>query len=189
MVPSATDLDLRIQSKRGAMTFDIRQVTVLTESDRQRLFGWGADIFGVEHLQLSWRPNRDWRFILLVDTQPVSHVAVLKHSILVADQPLRVGGIGGVVTIPHAQGQGYAQALLDRVEQFLCGELHVDFGFLFCRDRLVPFYAQRGWQPIANLVCIDQPAGSIDAPLPVMVYPCQGEAFPAGTVVLNSLPW
>ena len=171
------------------MTFDIRQVTVLTESDRQRLFGWAADIFGVEHLQLSWRPNRDWRFILLVDNQPVSHVAVLLHSILVADQPLRVGGIGGVVTIPHARGQGYAQALLDRVEQFLCRELLVDFGLLFCRDPLVPFYEQRGWQPIFNLVRIDQPAGPIEAPLHVMVYPCQRNGFPAGTVVLNSLPW
>jgi GNAT superfamily N-acetyltransferase len=171
------------------MTFAIRQVTVLTESDRQRLFGWGGDIFGAEPLQLSWRPNRDWRFILLVDNQPVSHVAVLLHSIMVADQPLRVGGIGGVVTIPQAQGQGYAQALLDRVEQFLCCELQVEFGLLFCRDPLGPFHEQRGWQPISNLVRIAQPAGPIDAPLQVMVYPCQCTAFPAGTVVLNSLPW
>jgi len=189
MVHSATDLDSGIQSKRGVMTFDIRQVTVLTESERQRLFGWGADIFGVEHLQLSWRPNRDWRFILLVDNQPVSHVSVLKHSILVAEQALTVGGVGGVVTIPHAQGRGYAQALLERVEQFLCSELQVDFGLLFCRDQLMRFYEQRGWQPISNLVRVDQPAGQIEAPLHVMVYPCHRNAFPAGTVELNSLPW
>ena len=171
------------------MTFDIRQVLALSESDRQRLFGWGPDMFGVEHLQLSWRPNRDWRFILLVDNQPVCHVAILKHSILVAQQALMVGGIGGVVTIPQAQGQGYAQALLDRVEQFLCREFQVDFGLLFCRDPLVSFYEQRGWQPISNLVCIDQPAGQVETPLHVMVYPCQRNAFPAGTVILNSLPW
>lgn len=171
------------------MTIDIRRVPALSESERQRLVGWGSDIFGAEQLQLSWRPERDCHFILLVDQQPVSRVGILKHPILVGEQTVLVGGIGGVVTIPQAQGQGYARALLEHVQQFLCDELQVDFGLLFCNDRLVPFYERRGWQRIANPVLIDQPAGRIEAPLHVMVYPCRQSVFPAGTVMLNSLPW
>jgi len=153
------------------------------------LFGWGSDIFGIENLHISWRPDRNWRFILFVDNKPVSHVAVLGHTIRVADHTFVIGGVGGVVTIPSAQRHGYAKLLHEHVQQFLRDELFADFGLLFCRGLLVENYEQRGWQLLPNRVVINQPAGPIDAPLNVMMYSCQGEMFPSSTVFLNSLPW
>jgi hypothetical protein len=65
----------------------------------------------------------------------------------------------------------------------------VEFGLLFCLDRLKPFYARQGWQLLHETVEFDQPSGKIVSPLNVMVLPCTGQTWPAGAVDLCSLPW
>jgi hypothetical protein len=84
------------------MAEEIRQTTALTNEEKQQLFGWGEDIFGVVPLSLSWRP-KDFHFLWYSDGKPISHVGVLKHVISVDNEPVTVGGIGGVVTVPSAQ--------------------------------------------------------------------------------------
>ena len=76
---------------------EIRQVEVLTNEEKQLLFGWGENIFGVAALKLSWRP-KDLHFLLYADGEPVSHVGVLKDAVNVNREPATVGGMGGVVT-------------------------------------------------------------------------------------------
>ena len=44
----------------------IRQVADLSATEQQTLFGWSANLFGVAHLNLTWRPKdypadgREW---------------------------------------------------------------------------------------------------------------------------------
>ena len=170
------------------MSENIRLVTELTDEERQRLFGWGENIFGIEDGKYAWRP-KDLHFIMDVDGLAVSHVGLVDHTVNVAGQPVRVGGIGAVVTAGEMHGRGYAQKTLRYAERYMCEELNVDFGLLFCLDRLKPFYERQGWQLLSEPVEFDQPSGKMVSPINVMVLPCKGQAWPAGAVDLNSLPW
>jgi GNAT superfamily N-acetyltransferase len=170
------------------MQTTIRYATTLTEEEERLLFGWGEDIFAVAHYGLEWRP-KTWNILLSVGGQLVGNAAVLRHTVSIEGQPVDVGGIGDVVTLPHAQRQGYAQAALQAAIAFMTHELHVPFVVLFCIDRLLPYYVRQGWQQVHAPVWIEQPAGRRVSPVPVMVLPLAGQSWPPGTVDLQSLPW
>jgi hypothetical protein len=168
---------------------EIRIAEDLSDEERRYLFGWGEDIFGANHLNLSWRP-KDLHLLLYVDGRAETHIGLLRHTISVGDRSLRVCGVGGVVTAHASHGKGYASHAMRYAGAFMCRELDVDFGLLFCRDPLVPFYERMGWQKVLAPVLIEQPEGPIQSPMNVMVLTCgaAGE-WPAGPVKLNSLPW
>ena len=170
------------------MSESIRVVKELTDEERQRLFDWGENIFGVEDNKYTWRP-KDLHIILDVDGQAASHVGLIEQTVNVAGQPVRVGGVGAVVTAGDLHGRGYAQKAMRYAEKLMCEELNVEFGLLFCLDRLKPFYERQNWQPVSEPVEVDQPSGKIVSPFNVMVLPCKGQTWPAGAVDLCSLPW
>jgi len=167
---------------------EVRLVTNLSDAETKRLFEWGPDVFGAEALNLQWRP-KDWHFLVYANDQLLSHVGVVKHVVAVGEWQVTVGGIGGVVTVPAAQGRGYASLALQEATKFLCEELKVEFGMLFCLARMIPFYQRFGWQEVQEPVIIDQPSEKILSPLVVMVLPCLSQTWPAGTVKLESWPW
>lgn len=167
---------------------EIRVANSLTEEEWQRLFGWGEDIFQSEHLNLRWR-GKDFHILVDVDGRAVAHVGMLQHTVSVGSRPVQVCGIGGVVTTPEAQGRGCASRAMRYAEDFMRGGWAVDFGLLFCRDQLVPFYERLGWQLVEEPVKIEQPSGTITSPLFVMVLPCKAKRWPKGRVKLNSFPW
>ena len=170
------------------MTESIRVVKEFTDEDRQRLFGWGENIFGMEDAKYTWRP-KDLHVILDVEGKAASHVGLIEHTVSVAGQPIRVAGIGGVATNGEMHGRGYAQKAMRYAEKYMCEELKVEFGLLFCLDRLKPFYERQNWQLIQDPVEFDQPSGKMFSPLNVMVLPCADRSWPAGAVDLCSLPW
>lgn len=169
------------------MTEEIRQVDFLSDTEKEKLFGWGVDIFGADNLNLRWRP-KDVHFLMKVDGETVSHVGVLKHEVSVGGQPVTVGGLGGVVTIPAFQRKGYARRLMLQAAGFL-EKWDVDAGLLFCLQRRVPYYESQGWQVIERPVMIIQPAGEIVSPLEVMVLPFGKSSWPDVEVHLKSFPW
>jgi hypothetical protein len=170
------------------MSETIRVAKELTADERERLFGWGENIFGLEDNKYTWRP-KEVHIILDVDGQAASHVGLLEQTVDVAGQPVRVGGVGAVVTAGEMHGRGLAQKALRYAERFMCEELQVEFGLLFCLDRLKPFYARQNWQLVSEPVKFDQPSGKMISPLNVMVLPCGERIWPAGAIDLCSLPW
>jgi GNAT superfamily N-acetyltransferase len=170
------------------MSEEIRVVEELTEEDRSRLFGWGENIFGIEDNKYRWRP-KDLHVILYVEEEAASHVGLIDHIVDVGGRGVRVGGVGAVVTAGHLHGRGYAQKTLRYAEKLMCEDLKVEFGMLFCLDRLKPFYEGQGWQLLHEPVEFDQPSGKMVSPMNVMVLPCGERTWPTGTVDLCSLPW
>lgn len=166
----------------------IRLEKSLTDEERQRLVGWGEDIFGVQHLKLKWR-NKDVHLLLDVDGRAVSRVGLLEHTITVGERAVKVCGVGGVVTALEEQGKGYASRAMREAARVMCEEWKVDCGLLFCLERLVPFYERLGWRRVLEAVEIEQPGGVIAPPSVVMILPCREGAWPAGRVQLKSLPW
>lgn len=171
----------------NAVTTEIRQTDSLSDTEKRHLFEWGADIFGAANLNLRWRP-KELHFMLDVDGVTVSHVGVLKHEVSVAGQPVIVGGVGGVVTLPAWQSRGYARELMQHaIRVFQTWE--VNAGLLFCLPRRIPFYESQGWSVIRHPVMVEQPSGEVVSPLEVMVLPIRGYHWPAGEVQLGSFPW
>ena len=177
-----------MQVSSDARNVDIRLSRVITDDERHILLDWGKDIFGIDHL--NWHGRRkDWHMMGYADGQLVSHVGILKDSVHVAQQPVTVGGVGGVVTIPAAQHKGYAHALLRQAAIFMRDTLQVEFGLLFCLPRLVGFYRSLDWQEVTSPVFIEQPAGRMVSPVPAMYLPCQATgAWPNGAVEVG-WPW
>jgi hypothetical protein len=100
-----------------------------------------------------------------------------------------VGGVGGVVTRPEAQGRRLVHAAMREAADFICRELGAEFGMLFCLPRLAPFYARQGWLMLEEEIEIEQPAGSVVWPYHVMIRPCGERAWPPGRVEVGGLPW
>jgi GNAT superfamily N-acetyltransferase len=169
------------------VTNEIRQADSLTDAETEKLFGWGDDIFGAADLELHWRP-KDVHFLMEVEGETVSHVGVLKHEVSIAGQPVTVGGVGGVVTIPAFQKRGYARELMRHAASFL-EQWKVDAGLLFCLRRRVSYYESQGWQVLKSPVTIRQPGGEVVSPLEVMVLPLARSSWPDSEVHLNSFPW
>ena len=170
------------------METEIKHARALTEAEQHKLFSWGEDIFEVQPLTLRWR-HKDVRFVLYDQGEPVSHAGILKHSVSVNGEPVSVVGLGGVVTVPEAQGKGFARQLVRHAMRFAEGEWKVDAGLLFCRPQMVAYYEGLGWQVVESPVIIEQPSGKIASPLQVMVLPFGEVCWPAGSVDLQSLPW
>lgn len=170
------------------MSVEIRFADHLSDEERQTLFGWGENIFGVEDANYRWRP-KNYHFITEENGRALSHVGVLKTLVKAGGQEITVGGIGGVVTVPEAQGKRYVHAAMGRAAAFLCEELGAEFGMLFCLQRLVPFYARQGWRLVEEEVEFEQPEGKVVSPFRVMVLPCGGRVWPAGKVEVAGFPW
>ena len=166
---------------------EIRRTKDLSEEDRQTLFGWGENLFGVLPFELSWR-TKDWHVVAYAEGAAVAHAGVLRHDVLVDGRPVPVGGLGGVITVLEHRNRGLAQLVVQEAVAFM-GELGAGFGFLFCLPRLVPYYERLGWQALASPVLIDQPGGEIESPVCSMVLPLQGEPWSPGRVQTKSLPW
>lgn len=114
------------------VTKTIRQTDSLSEAETQHLYGWDDDIFGADVFKLRWRP-KDLHFLLEIDGDAVSHVGVLKHEISVAREPVKVGGGGGVVTLPAWQRRGYARELMQHTWTFLAGGKLMQASCFVCR--------------------------------------------------------
>jgi predicted acetyltransferase len=166
---------------------EIRVVGSLTDEEEAAILALG-DIWEAAHLNLNWR-SKEEHIVRYVDGVFAGKVSVLKHSVVINDQEVLVGGVGGVITMPAFQGQGHAAALLRYMADYLRDHLKLSFGILFCRSTLVPFYAQFGWHLIEDTVYIQQPQRTITSPLPVMYASYSEQLWPKGTVHLNSEPW
>lgn len=156
-------------------------------AEQKALFEWGPDIFGGSLYNLQWR-GTDYHVVGYVDGEPVTHVGIVKHSVSVGASSRVVGGVGAVVTVPRRQKKGLAQMCLRRAGEYMRSDLNVAFGFLFCPERLVHFYAAGGWRKLNEKVIVNQPGGTIVAPLCSMVLEFS-ERWPEGPVNLESLPW
>lgn len=187
-MPFASAGNRQFRMRGNDLSVEIRFAEALTDEERQALFFWGKDIFGLEDADYRWRP-KDFHFITEEDGRALSHVGVLKTKVSAGGREVTVGGIGGVVTIPEAQGRRYVHAAMRRADDFMCDELGVEFGMLFCLPRLAPFYARQGWQLIEEEVEFEQPSGKAVWPYHVMVRPCGARAWPAGRVEVGGLPW
>ena len=132
---------------------------------------------------------KTWRVLAWLDGIVVSHAGILERTVEVNGQPVRVGGISGVWTLPEHRGSGLGSAVMRAAAAFLRDDLRAEFGLLICRDEVRPFYERLGWKPVTGPLVFDQPSGKITWPLTTMILPCSQSEWPEGVVDLRGLPW
>ncbi len=173
------------------MHIEIKPSNTLTPTEKEKLFEWGDDIFGAADTPFTELPHQSKQhsFILSENGEPASHVGILKHTVQVAGQAITVGGIGGVATNPAYQGKGHAKQLLKEAASYFKNEWQVEFGMLFCFERLAPFYQSLGWQAVEDEVYVDVENGKILWTIETMVLPLQTSNWPEGRIDINGYFW
>jgi aminoglycoside 2'-N-acetyltransferase I len=119
----------------------------------------------------------------------VCHVGITRREAKWNERPVRIGGIGGVITHEAFRRRGLASVALNAAIQTLKDERATDFALLFCEPHNAAFYRDRGWKPFAGEVFAQQPGGRIryDVMMPLVFY--LKRAPHEGVIDLCGLPW
>jgi GNAT superfamily N-acetyltransferase len=133
--------------------------------------------------------HADLRVIVEADEQPVCHVGLYRRTGIWRERPIRIGGIGGVLTHPDFQRQGLASVAIDAALHTLRDERSNDFALLFCDADMAAFYTSRNWKPYMGEVFAEQKGERIrfDALQPLVYY--LKRAPHEGELDLCGLPW
>lgn len=169
-------------------TVEIKTVRDLTLEEEDEIYKLLAAAFEADISTWTWTPE-DWRVLVRVDNRIVSHVSIVERTCLVKGQSVKVGGVGGVGTLPERRGQGLASLAMKQTADFLINQLKVDFGVLLCGNDLVPYYQRLGWRMIDDPVFFEEPAGRLQCDCPVMYLPGIKPYWPSGIVDVRGNPW
>jgi aminoglycoside 2'-N-acetyltransferase I len=132
--------------------------------------------------------HADRRIVIHEGERVVCHAGVFFREGLLNGAPVRLCGIGGVMTSPSARKKGCAGAAMKRAAQVM-EDGGIDFGLLFCEPHNVKLYGDLGWRIFPGKVHCTQPYGPMTFDMmPTMILPIK--MTPAdGTVDLCGLPW
>lgn len=153
-------------------------------SEVSRLAFAGGDDGG-----LVWNERDDFRALVTAEGRLVSTIGIVRRVGKVGDQPVLLGGIGGVATHPEFRKNGYAGLAMGTAGEFMRETMQVDFGLLLCGPHMERYYGKFGWQTVNTPCWAEQPGGKIVLDAVIMVLPCQQKAWPPGEIDLCGLPW
>jgi predicted N-acetyltransferase YhbS len=119
----------------------------------------------------------------------VALAGLVLADVRVADMPLQVAGIGGVIVTRCARGRGFARVLVERLLE-MAGELGAERAMLFCEPANISLYAKFGFELIEEPVWAAQPGGLIEMPMHAMWKPLTPAAdWRAGKIELLGEPF
>ena len=172
------------------MEIKIRAANELSEAERQQIRDLDRQAFSSPdpYGYLEWSTNH-WHVLVKVDGRYISQVGIVERTGTVNGQPIKLGGVGGVGTLPEWRCRGLAQQAMERAAQFLRDEVGVEFGLLICNQNMLPYYRKLGWQVVKGPLTCDQPQGKVTFPDVTMVLPCTKKDWPPGVIDLCGLPW
>lgn len=145
---------------------------------------------------VEWGGNERYRVLAWVESAWVGILEITERNIEVGETPVRVGGIGGVMTVPAYRGMGVGVALMQTARHFICQHLRADFAMLFCKSDVRAFYSGLGWQPIdGRTLHYQQRNGAFSAPpvqiehAPMILACAANQPFPTGDINLKGKHW
>ena len=167
----------------------IKHTSELTGADQASIDQLNQQAFPEHAGDYVWAPV-DWFVLVYAAGVLASKVEIVDRIGTVAGQPVHLGGIGGVGTLPALRRRGLSSIALRAAADFMGTKLEVAFGLLICEAQTIPLYQVLGWQVIPAPLSFDQPGrGKVLFDEITMVLPCAGQAWPAGPVDLCGLPW
>jgi len=94
--------------------------------------------------------EEDEHVFLQEESKVLAYMNLVKICFTANNTDYMAYGIGNVCAAE--KGKGYGRELMIRVNDYLKEKKFC--GLLFCRDALVPFYKQYGWEEVKRDVCV-----------------------------------
>jgi GNAT superfamily N-acetyltransferase len=158
------------------------------DEERSALADGDANPSRTREYGLLWQPTE--RHVMVYrDSMLVAHVGLLRRTVAVGGMGVTVAGFGGVLTHARHRGLGLGHFAMREAEKYARTVLLADFGMLFCREALLPWYGAMNWTRLDGSVWVEQAAGEIRMPLPCMVNTFGAAPWPGGEVRLGCYPW
>lgn len=195
-------LHRRAESENTGQPTDERIIAVehqdLTEAQLQAL---GA-LFDGEYLADfgRWDAERPYGYspadvhtMLFRGVSLVGHVGYQRRRVTVGGREVVVAGTGGVLVNASFRGCGVGGRVMAHAQQMMTQDDRVDFGYLGCREEVVPFYERTGWTRI-RAVERHQSMTSPDAVVeshdePILIFAAGLSHWPDGDIDLHGAPW
>lgn len=171
----------------------------LTEGDLGEL----RRLFDSEYLDEfgQWDPSQpygyashDFHVIARIDGRITGHVGWALREVVVGTETVAIAGLGGVLVSDEARGKHLGGALMEHAERSMIDHGGVAFGYLGCREQIVPFYVSCGW---ARIVARERCIGRNGEPViqepgqPILLRPIAAslESWPNGDIDLRGRAW
>lgn len=171
----------------------------LTEADLGEL----RRLFDSEYLHGfgEWDPEQPYGYashevhvIARIDGRVAGHMGWARGEIAVGGATVAIAGVGGVLISGTARGRGLGTDLMRRAARSMRDHGGVAFGYLGCREGVVPFYAACGWTRIhAGERSIGRAGEAVVDPRgqPLLILPIGAplESWPEGDIDLRGRAW
>jgi GNAT superfamily N-acetyltransferase len=130
---------------------------------------WGEDWSAEDRFRTRlWRDDRAVHFVRADGNLLVSHAQIVVPDLERAGRPLRIAGVGGVMTYPQFRGEGHGTAVMRRATDHIRTDPSFDVGMLFCDPDVIPFYERFGWMTLPGGRVIElEPGGPEDVVMTV----------------------
>jgi aminoglycoside 2'-N-acetyltransferase I len=149
----------------------------------------------------SWDPSQpygyahhDLHVIARSDDGVVGHVGWARRTIAVGGAAVAIAGLGGMLISERVRGERLGKRLMVSATQSMLDAGGIDFGYLGCREEVVPFYRSCGWSRVLagersigrDGLLVEEGPGQ-----PILIMPITSElaAWPAGTIDLRGRAW
>jgi aminoglycoside 2'-N-acetyltransferase I len=125
----------------------------------------------------------------------IAHVGFQVRLIEVGGNDVTVAGTGGVLVDESCRGTGRGREAMQCAQQAMRDDGRVEFGYLGCREQVVPFYTSTGWHRIHAIEHhasrLDQRGVVTSTGAPILIYPVRKEVaeWPTGDIDLRGTPW
>lgn len=144
---------------------------------------------------MPWRDVQSARsqrrvMVLDDDNSIVATAGLLVRDAMIDRSPVKIGGVGGVMTDPARQGLGLGRMAMDAVADLMIRWGGIGFGVLFCEAKNIGFYSRLGWEVFQGVVQVTQDRGDViyDV-MTTMVRPVGDTAPRNGNMDLRGMPW
>ena len=123
----------------------------------------------------------------------VAHVGWAHRVIGVGESDVSIAGVGGVLVSEGARGASLGRRLMARAAETMADDGRIEFGYLGCREEVVPFYVSCGWQRIAATEHSVSRTGipvTVEPGPPLLVLPVADDRlWPTGSIDLRGRAW
>jgi len=148
----------------------------------------------------AWDPDRPYGYspadvhtLAFVDSALVGHIGFQVRTIRVGEADVTVAGAGGVLVDEVARGRGLGRRLMMCAQQEMCKDARIEFGYLGCREEVVPFYERAGWlriRAVERHTSMQDPQATVVSPDgPLLIFPTRRVDWPVGDIDLRGTPW
>lgn len=180
-------LSIRVVAHSDLASDDLTRLRALFDGEYAQEFGeWDPE-------QPYGYASHDIHVIAYDDDVAVGHVGWARREITVGDQIVAIAGVGGVLVSGSARGARLGERLMNAAGASMRDAGGIDFGYLGCREEVVPFYRSCGWirvrAPERSLNRAGRP--SLDPPgQPLLVFAVDSTTeWPDGVIDLRGRAW